>query len=152
MYRSGKEGLEVFLAHPTRPTGGAEEPGEWTIPKGGQKKGETLLQAAQREFEEEVGIRPAGPYLDLGAAQQDNGKMVHIWAFQGDWDESKPIRSPLREIEWPPASGRFETHPEMDQACFFPVAEARQKVRPSQRPFLDRLEAALQPKSVPPPP
>jgi predicted NUDIX family NTP pyrophosphohydrolase len=141
-FRGGE--LEVFLAHPGCPTAGAEDHDEWTIPKGGQKPYESLLQAAQREFEEEVGIRPQGPYLDLGSIQQKNGKMVHVWAFQGDWDESQPIQSPIREAEWPPASGRTQAYPEMDRAAFFSPPAARKKLRGSQRPLIDRLEAALQ--------
>ncbi len=143
MYRFRGGELEVFLAHPGRPTPGAEDDQEWTIPKGGQKKYETLLQAAQREFEEEVGIRPRGPYFDLGSIQQKNGKRVRVWAFQGEWDDSQPLRSPVREVEWPPASGRMQPCPEMDRVAFFSLSEAREKLRPSQRPVLDRLEAAL---------
>ncbi len=143
MFRLRGAELEVFLAHPGRPTPGSEDTEEWTIPKGGQKQYETLLEAAQREFEEEVGIRPQGPYLDLGSIRQKNGKMVHVWAFQGEWDESHPLKSPTREVEWPPASGRMQPCPEMDRVGFFPLSAAREKLRSSQRPLLDRLEAAL---------
>ena len=52
MFRFRGGGLEVFLARPGVPTAGAEEREEWVIPKGGQKKHETLLRAAQREFQE----------------------------------------------------------------------------------------------------
>ena len=145
MYRVRFGGLEVFLGHQGSPTSGSEDAEEWTIPKGGQARFESLLQAAQREFEEEVGFRPRGPYLDLGSIQQKNGKVVHVWAFEGDWNADTPIRSHLRETEWPPASGQTQLRPELDQARFFSIAEAREKLRGSQRPFLDRLEAQLKP-------
>ena len=140
-FRGGE--LEVFLARPGTPTGGAEEEEEWVIPKGGQKKYETLLQAAQREFQEEVGILPQGPFLDLGSVQQQNGKAVHVWAFQGEWDETQPIRSALREVEWPPGSGRMEAFPEMAEGRFFSVEQAAERLRSTQRPFLDRLAALV---------
>jgi predicted NUDIX family NTP pyrophosphohydrolase len=136
-FRGGE--LELFLAHPGSPSGVAEPRDEWTIPKGGQKPYETLLEAAQREFEEEVGLAPRGPYLDLGSIQQNNGKRVHVWAFLGEWDDAKPIRMPRREVEWPPGSGRTQLVAEMDDARFFSPDEARRRLKPSQRPFVDRL-------------
>ncbi len=145
-FRGGE--VEVFLARPGTPTPGAEEGEEWVIPKGGQKKYETLLQAAQREFEEEVGIAPRGPFLDLGSVRQQNGKAVHVWAFQGDWDDTQQIRSPLREVEWPPGSGRTETFPEMAEGRFFPMDQASQRLRSSQQPFLDRLVALVKTTAV----
>jgi predicted NUDIX family NTP pyrophosphohydrolase len=143
MYRFRGGLLEVFLAHPGRPPSKPEGEAEWVIPKGGRKPLESLLQAAQREFVEEVGIRPAGPFIDLGIIEQDNGKIVHAWAFQGEYEDHTPIRSQLIEVEWPLLSGRFHTIPEFDQACFFNLPEAREKMRKSQRPLLDRLPAAL---------
>jgi len=140
-FRGGE--LEVFLARPGVPTAGAEEHEEWVIPKGGQKNHESLLQAAQREFQEEVGILPRGPFLDLGSVRQNNGKAVHVWAFQGDWDETQKIRSALHEVEWPPGSGQLQTFPEMAEGRFFPIAQGRQWLRSSQRPFLDRLAALV---------
>jgi len=143
MYRFRKGELEVFLAHPGCPPRNESEPQEWVIPKGGQEPTETLLEAARREFEEEVGIEARGPFIDLGRVEQNNGKIVHAWAFQGEWDDLQPIRSHLIELEWPPNSGQVQKFPECDQGRFFSLAEARDQLRKSQRPFLDRLVAEL---------
>ncbi len=143
MFRFRGGDLEVFLARPGVPTAGAEEHEEWVIPKGGQKSHETLIQAAQREFQEEVGIRPQGPFHDLDSIRQRNGKAVHVWAFQGDWDETKKLRSPLCEVEWPPGSGRTQMFPEMAEGRFFSIAEAVKRLRSSQQPFLVRLAALV---------
>jgi predicted NUDIX family NTP pyrophosphohydrolase len=143
MYRFRGGELEVFLAHPGGPHADEKDEGYWTVPKGRQKRYETLLDAARREFEEEVGIKPHGPYIELGSIRQKSGKIVHAWAFEGQWDESQPIRSTTFEMPWPPASGRTQAFPEVDRAGFFPLAGARQKLKDSQWPFLDRLQAML---------
>jgi predicted NUDIX family NTP pyrophosphohydrolase len=143
MYRFQGGELEVFLAHPGGPYAAREDEGYWTIPKGRQQAQETLLQAAKREFEEEVGIKPSGPYLELGSIRQKGGKIVHAWAFEGQWDESQPIRSNTFEMSWPPYSGRLQQFPEIDRARFFNLAEARKKLKDTQCPLLDRLESML---------
>jgi predicted NUDIX family NTP pyrophosphohydrolase len=143
MYRFRGGGLEVFLAHPGGPYTELKDDGYWTIPKGRQKRFETLLDAAKREFEEEVGIQPQGPYIELGCIRQKGGKLVHAWAFQGEWDESKPIQSNSFEMSWPPYSGHMQKFPEIDRAAFFDPKEARRKLKESQWPLLDRLQAML---------
>jgi predicted NUDIX family NTP pyrophosphohydrolase len=143
MYRFQESELEVFLAHPGGPHSDRKDDGYWTIPKGRQDRFETLLDAAKREFEEEVGIPPRGPYLELGSIRQRGGKIVHAWAFEGQWDDSKPIRSNTFEMSWPPYSGRICQFPEVDRAAFFTLPAARKKLKESQCPFLDRLEAML---------
>ena len=60
MYRRGASGLEVLLAHPGGPLWARKDAGAWTIPKGKPEAEESLLDAAFREFEEEVGVRPEG--------------------------------------------------------------------------------------------
>jgi predicted NUDIX family NTP pyrophosphohydrolase len=143
MYRFRGGELEVFLAHPGGPFSSQEDDGYWTIPKGRQKQYESLLDAAKREFEEEVGIKPGGPYFELGSIRQKGGKIVHAWGFEGQWDDSQPIRSNTFEMSWPPHSGQMQQYPEIDRAGFFTLPAARRKLKESQCPFLDRLEALL---------
>ena len=143
MFRFRDGELQVFLAHPGGPTRDPSDAGTWTLPKGGRKSYETFLQAAEREFEEEVGLRPHGPYFDLGSIQQKNGKIVRVWAFRGDWDESQPIRSPMRKVIWPPDSGQWQTFPEFDRAAFCSLPDASQKLSRRYLPLLDRLVSLL---------
>ena len=143
MYRVVDHRLDVFIAHPGGPWFPHRDLDVWTIPKGELEEGEDLQAAAIREFQEEVGIQPAGPYIELGSIKQRGGKTVHAWAFQGDWDESQPIRSNRIQVEWPPGSGQWGDWPEVDRAAFFPVAEARSRLKSTQHPLLDRLVAAL---------
>ncbi len=64
--RKGHE-VEVLLAHPGGPFFLHRDEGVWTIPKGEAAKGEDLLSRAKIEFEEEVGIAPAGKWMDIGS-------------------------------------------------------------------------------------
>ncbi len=139
MYRLREGRLEVFIAHPGGPWFPNRDFDVWTIPKGELEPGEDLLAAAVREFEEEVGIKPQGPYLELGSIRQKGGKTVHAWAFAGDHDSAQPLKSNLVEIEWPPGSGRWSSWPEIDRAGFFSMDAARERLKESQHPLLERL-------------
>jgi predicted NUDIX family NTP pyrophosphohydrolase len=145
MFRRRKNQLEVLLAHPGGPLFVHKDDGEWTIPKGEAGPGEDLLTRAKIEFEEEVGIRPenSGHWIALGSIKQKGGKTVHAWAFEGDLPDSFECKSNLFEMEWPPRSGRWKKFPEVDQACFFSEKVARRKIKSTQAPFIDRLQAAI---------
>jgi predicted NUDIX family NTP pyrophosphohydrolase len=143
MYRITGGEVEVFIAHPGGPWFPNRDYDVWTIPKGELEHGEDLLAAAIREFEEEVGIKPTGPYTELGSIRQKGGKTVHAWAFAGDYDADRPIQSNLVQIEWPPGSGNWADWPEIDRAGFFTLAAARERLKISQHPLLDRLTGSL---------
>jgi predicted NUDIX family NTP pyrophosphohydrolase len=142
MFRGRDSVLEVLLVHPGGPFWKNKDAGAWSIPKGEVEPREDLLLAAQREFKEELGIRPASPFYALGSITQKSGKVVHAWAFEGDCDPSK-VQSNTCEIEWPPRSGKRITIPEVDRAAFFSVREAAEKLNPAQVPFLLRLQESL---------
>jgi len=144
LFRRGSE-LEVFLAHPGGPFWAKKDLGAWTLPKGELEEGEDHLLAAIREFAEETGISPAGPYLPLGEVTQKSGKVVYAWAWEGNAD-SADVKSNLIEIEWPPKSGRRLEIPEVDRCEWFILSQAREKINPAQIPFLDRLRDAFSEK------
>ena len=139
MYRIRAERPEVMLVHPGGPFFEGKNEGAWTIPKGVIEEGEDDLAAARREFEEETGLRPAGPFLPLGSITQKGGKVVHAWAFEGD-AEPAAIRSNSFRMEWPPRSGKQVDFAEIDRAGFFGIEEAKRKLNPAQIPLLDALE------------
>jgi predicted NUDIX family NTP pyrophosphohydrolase len=145
MFRRRNDQFEVLLAHPGGPFFVRKDEGVWTIPKGEADAGEDLLTRGQIEFEEEVGFRPEGvqEWIALGWIRQKGGKIVHAWAFEGDLPESFEPKSNLFEMEWPPGSGKFKMFPEVDQAHFFSEVVARRKIKPTQVPFLDRLQTAI---------
>lgn len=145
MYRFKDGRLQVFLAHPGGPCFARKDYGHWTIPKGEIEPYENRLATAIRECKEEVGIDidPKGHFLDLGSIRQKGGKIVQAWAVEQNWDDSRLFRSNTFTMEWPPGSGKFQAFPEVDQARFFPLDEARRRIKEAQIPLLDRLEALL---------
>ncbi len=142
LYRRAPRRLEVFLAHPGGPFWHSRDAGAWTIPKGVAEEGEDTLAAACREFEEETGIRPVGPFLPLGSIRQKAGKLVYAWAWEGDADPER-VTSNTMQTEWPRGSGRWLTFPEVDRCAWFDPQAAREKINPAQAELIDRLELAL---------
>ena len=138
VYRRTKGGLEVLLVHPGGPYWAKKDDGAWSIPKGEYRSDEDALVAARREFEEETGCVPQGAFEPLGSFRQPSGKRVAVWAVEQDFDLKK-FRSNSFAIEWPPRSGRSQDFPEADRAAWFVPEEARSKILPGQRPFIDRL-------------
>jgi len=143
LYRESRGKLEVFLAHPGGPFWSRRDAGAWTIPKGAVNDGESLMDAACREFTEETGVTPSGPYLSLGSIRQRSGKTVHAWAWVGDADADK-IVSNTTSSEWPRGSGRRLTYPEIDRCAWFDPETARTKLNPAQSAFVERLENVLE--------
>lgn len=143
LYRQTGEGLQVLLAHPGGPLFLKRDNGHWSVPKGEPDPDEPLLDAARREFTEETGQPlPDGSLLELGSITQKGGKVVHAWALEGDLDP-ETARSETFELEWPPRSGRLQTFPEIDRVAWFDLDEARRRVKDTQIPLIDRLEAHL---------
>jgi predicted NUDIX family NTP pyrophosphohydrolase len=146
MYRLCEGGLEFLLVHPGGPFWKNKDHGAWTIPKGELQEGEDPFACARREFAEELNLNPEGQFIELTPIQQKGGKIVHAWAFEGNCDPAR-IKSNLAKIEWPPASGRFQSFPEVDKAAFFTPKEARNKINAAQVALLDELERKLLPTS-----
>ncbi len=138
LFRQRDQHVQVLLGHPGGPFWSRKDQGVWTIPKGLIGPAESLLSAAQREFAEETGYCPSGQAISLGSAKQPGGKVVHVWAIEGDWDPAD-LESNAFEMEWPPRSGRRQSFPEIDRASWFGIAEARLKILKGQAAFLDRL-------------
>jgi predicted NUDIX family NTP pyrophosphohydrolase len=139
MYRVAGGDLQVLLVHPGGPFFRNKDEGAWSIPKGEVDPGEERLEAAKREFEEELGVTPGGPFTPLSPVKQKGGKTVHAWAFQGDCDP-QAIVSNTFTMEWPPRSGRQAEFPEIDRAEFFDTATARRKINAAQAGLIDELE------------
>lgn len=116
--------------------------GAWTIPKGQFGPEESALDAAKREFEEEMGSPARGEFAGLGSVRQPSGKIVHCFTTESDFDVRR-VKSNLFTLEWPPRSGRTGEFPEVDRAEWFSIDDARRKILRGQEPFLDRLLATL---------
>jgi predicted NUDIX family NTP pyrophosphohydrolase len=138
VYRRTTAGVEMLLVHPGGPFWKNKDDGAWSFPKGEFTEGEDPLTTARRELTEETGCIVDGEFIPLGTVKQAGGKIVHLWAVEGDCDAAN-IRSNTFSVEWPPRSGRRQDFPEVDRAGWFGPDEARRKLLDGQRPFVDRL-------------
>jgi predicted NUDIX family NTP pyrophosphohydrolase len=138
--------LEVWIAHMGGPFWARKEARAWSIPKGLFADDEPPLDAALREFAEEMGA-PAPPapdgggYEPLGEFRQRSGKVVTAFAVEAPGFELDEVRSNTFPLEWPPRSGRTLDVPEVDRAEWTPLDLARERLVVGQVPLLDALEA-----------
>jgi predicted NUDIX family NTP pyrophosphohydrolase len=111
----------------------------WSIPKGEYTEDEDPLAAALREFAEEMGTpAPAADYEHLGEFRQPSGKIITVYVAEQDFQPER-IASNTFPLEWPKGSGRIQDYPEIDDARWFPLPEARLKLVKGQVPVLDAL-------------
>jgi predicted NUDIX family NTP pyrophosphohydrolase len=139
LYRITPAGPEVLLGHMGGPFWAKKDDGGWSIPKGEHGPDEEPVAVARREFEEELGSPPpAEELVPLGELRVTSGKVLAVWAAEGDLDATAAFSNTF-ELEWPPRSGRVQQFPEIDRAAWFGLDEARSKLVAGQVPLLDRL-------------
>jgi predicted NUDIX family NTP pyrophosphohydrolase len=133
--------LEVLIAHMGGPFWAQKDAGAWSIPKGEFDEGEEpALDAAQREFREELGLEPpAGPYAELGTFAYSSGKRVTVFVADGVGFSLDGLSFGEFELEWPPHSGRTARFPEVDRVEWMGADAARERLVKGQRPALDAL-------------
>ncbi|MFF4230432.1 NUDIX domain-containing protein [Streptomyces sp. NPDC001820] len=143
LFRRRGTDTEVLVGHMGGPFWQSRDEGAWSVPKGEYTPEEEPMAAARREFVEELGVSPPeGEWLPLGEARQTGGKIVTVWALEGDLDTDL-VEPGTFVMEWPRGSGRMQEFPEIDRAEWMSVAEAGGKLVTGQRVFLDRLEELL---------
>ncbi|MDP2269965.1 MAG: NUDIX domain-containing protein [Archangium sp.] len=134
---------EVLLVHPGGPFWAKKNEGAWSLPKGLLDPGEEPLEAAKREFFEEVGHpAPVGPCVALGEVTLKSGKKVIAFAVRGELDAAT-IRSNEIDVEFPPRSGRIIRIPEVDRAEWATLDRAKQLLNPAQVPLIEAAMRAV---------
>ncbi|KAA0929109.1 NUDIX domain-containing protein [Streptomyces apricus] len=140
LFRRSERGTEVLLGHMGGPFFARRDAGAWSVPKGEYGPEEPALEAARREFQEELGLPPPeGETVPLGEVTQANGKIVTVWAMEADLDPATVVPGTFR-MEWPRGSGRVQEFPELDRVEWLPLDRARALLIKAQTEFLDRLE------------
>jgi predicted NUDIX family NTP pyrophosphohydrolase len=138
MYRRAGAGIEIFLVHMGGPFWAKKDEGAWSFPKGEYEEGEDPLLAARREFQEETSFEVDGDFVALDPIKQRGGKVIRIWAVEGDCDAGA-IRSGTFSMEWPRGSGRQREFPEVDRAGWFSPSEAKRKLVAGQIGFVEQV-------------
>ncbi|MDW4572134.1 NUDIX domain-containing protein [Microbacterium sp. M3] len=144
--------LQVLIAHMGGPFWASKDAGAWSIPKGefrqaqspGEPGEEGALDAARREFREELGIDPPEPpYAELGTFAYSSGKRVTVFVADGAGLSLDGLEFGEFELEWPPRSGRTARFPEVDRVEWTEPDAARERLVKGQRPAIDALEKHL---------
>jgi predicted NUDIX family NTP pyrophosphohydrolase len=154
LYRLGPNSAdapEVFIAHMGGPFWASRREGAWTIPKGEyDPSAETARDAARREFTEELGIAPPETGdAELGTFVYSSGKRIVVFVADGAGFDPPQLAFGEFDLEWPPRSGRVQRFPEVDDARWVPLGEARILLVKGQRPAIDALERLLAAASTP---
>lgn len=135
-------GLEVLVAHMGGPFWVRKDEGAWSIPKGELAGRELPLDAALREFHEELGVpAPDVEYTELGTFAYSSRKRVIVFSGDGSGFAASNFIFGTFEMQWPPRSGRTQSFPEVDRAEWMPVDVARPRLVKGQRPALDAVAA-----------
>lgn len=134
---------QVWIAHMGGPFWARKQDAAWSIPKGEYDAGEDPLVAAKREFEEEIGVpAPDVPYAGLGEFRQPSGKVVTVFAAEADFAVDRLVSNTF-ELEWPKGSGVLRQFPEVDDARWVGLPDARVKLVRGQLAVLDALTDRL---------
>lgn len=134
--------LHVLIAHMGGPYWAGKDAGAWSVPKGEFVEGEeSALDAARREFREELGVDPPEPpYAELGTFAYSSGKRVTVFVVDGTGFSLDDLSFGEFELEWPPRSGRTARFPEVDRVEWTSTDDARERLVKGQRPVIDALE------------
>ena len=131
--------LQVWIAHMGGPFWARKDAAAWSIPKGEYQPGEDPFVAARREFAEEIGTPPPEvEYAELGEFRQASGKLVTVFAAEADFAVEQVVSNTFT-VEWPPRSGKLQEFPEIDDARWVGLDEARVRLVRGQLPVLDAV-------------
>lgn len=136
---------QVLIAHMGGPFWAKKDAAAWSIPKGEfDPDTESALDAAHREFREELGVEPPDTeWAELGTFAAASGKKLVVFAGDGAGFTASAFTFGTFEMEWPPRSGKTASFPEVDRAEWLDLDAAREALVKGQRPAIDALEKAL---------
>ena len=121
VFRVKKKKLEILLVHQSD-----KHKNLWSIPKGGVEPNEEYEQAARREVEEETNVVTEHldflGYVDYGKSQK------RLYCYMGECPENVDLRV---------------NAPEIDNAGFFEISQAKKMVDKRQRPLLTALQRII---------
>lgn len=145
LWRRPQGELQVLIAHMGGPFWTGKDDAAWSVPKGEYVDPEQPLDAAVREWTEELGVPlpvAVDRLLDLGEVRQPSGKRLQVWAGEGDLDPGSVVPGTFA-MQWPPRSGTLAEFPEVDRVEWCELELARRRLVAGQRVLLDLLVERL---------
>jgi len=132
VYRFQEKGLEILLVNHDK----ENDPGIWKLPG---SNGEMKLQLAPNHNHHFIKL---DPYPD------EDDRMIHTVAIEGDWHDIPNIRSMVR-LDHNQIRDKFkEAVPDLDTGSFFGIKEAFRKVLPHEYTALKELKDILWDRNV----
>jgi len=134
-----------MIAHMGGPFWTGKDDAAWSVPKGGYVDPEQPLDAAFREWQEELGLPlpvSSDALVSLGEVKQPSGKRLSVWAAEGDLDPATVVPG-MFTMQWPPRSGKLAEFPEIDRVEWCDLDLARRRLVAGQRVLLDLLVELL---------
>lgn len=136
----------VFLVKENGPRYWKRKDGRgWSIPKGRKDKGETIFNAAQREFTEEIGIPVPRPVNSFEKLAKKVKKKEKLTVYMAELMSRSIVFSSSNTVvkEYPKGSGRFVEFQEIAEAKWLLLKEAKKLILPRQKKALKKLEHRL---------
>lgn len=143
LYTKENNEYKILLCHMGGPFWKGIDNGAWSIPKGEYKLKENAYLAAKREFKEETGFNIDDKELFyLKSKKMSSHKLVTMFYTEGYFDSSKSFSNNFKK-EWPKGSGIIKEFPEMDEARWMNLSDAKQKILKGQIYFIEKIEQIL---------
>lgn len=139
VYKKEKDRIKVLLCHFGGPYWEGIDKEGWSIPKGMINPGETVYDAAIREFREETNLKIDGNIKFLATKKVNRNKLVVMFYKEDSFDLSK-CRSNTFKLEYPKKSGNIEVYHEMDMYEYMDIDDAKNRIIGNQLYFLNKLE------------
>lgn len=128
---------KILICHPFGALWGN---GEWSLPKGKIEPGETAIEAAKRETQEETGLdlnSCSGKVFFLGNFKyQDKDKCIYVFLFLSDDDLTKFNLYCPSKIK----RGKNKNKPEIDLFKWVNKKEAKNKLHPASAEAIDKIQ------------
>lgn len=122
----------------------------WNIPKGHIEQGQSLVQTAIRQFQEETGIQlteqQKGNLDYIGLCCTQKGKHVHIFGLEKDVNGGKQrvnIKSNLCEVPDPKDPTKTIMIPEAVSGKYFDINESLKYIFNYQQVIINRLKGKV---------
>lgn len=124
VYRCHETGLEIFLVN-------TDFDDTWRIPF------EKIAKYNEEELQKLV--------IDLGAIEDENGKMVQTYAIEGDYHDIPSIRKLVKgDFDLVTSKVKYI----MDKGAFFAIKETLKKVLPNEYNALHELKEILSARNL----